>query len=207
MYIVFEGIVGTGKSTQIKKLSKYLQDLYPDKEVVMTREPGGTEISETIRHVVQGEKFEEEMEPICEAYLYASSRAQSLRFVVKPVLERGGLVISDRSVFSSLSNQAYGRELGFEKVYNINKEAVGDYWPDITIYLKLPISVGLGRTHDESGDKFERLSADFYERVEEGYSAMSEKQEFKDKWITVDAQGSEDEVFEKIITSLKPFLK
>ncbi|MFC1756205.1 dTMP kinase [Patescibacteria group bacterium] len=206
MYIVFEGVVGTGKSTQIKKLHKYLQEKYPEKEVVLTREPGGTEVSETIRNVVQGKAFDEEMEPVCEAYLYASSRAQSLRTVVKPVLDKGGVVVSDRSVFSSLSNQAYGRELGFDKVYSINKEAVGEFWPDIVIYLSLPIDVGLGRVFDEGGDKFEKLGTDFYKKVEKGYKAMSQKSEFKDKWVSVDASGSEEEVFEKMIKALEPLL-
>jgi len=203
MYIVFEGVVGTGESTQIKKLLEYLKHKYSDREVVITREPGGTEISETIRSVVQGKEFDEDMEPICEAYLYAASRAQSLRTVVKPVLENGGIVISDRSVFSSLSNQAFGRELGFEEVYDINKKAVGDFWPDMILYLDLPIEVGLGRVFDEGGDKFERLGTDFYEKVKEGYELMSNKSEFKDKWVSVDASGSEDEVFNKIVKAVE----
>lgn len=83
MYIIFEGIIGTGKTTQSKRLFEYLKEQYKDKEVIWTREPGGTEVSDEIRKVVQGTDFEEHMDPICEAYLYASSRAQSLRTVVK----------------------------------------------------------------------------------------------------------------------------
>ena len=85
MYIAFEGIVGTGKSTQSKKLYDFLKEQYPSKEVIWTREPGGTEIAQKIRECVQGTEYGEEMGPVCEAYLYAASRAQALRTVVKPV--------------------------------------------------------------------------------------------------------------------------
>ncbi|KKU11155.1 MAG: Thymidylate kinase [Parcubacteria group bacterium GW2011_GWB1_46_8] len=90
MYIVFEGIVGTGKTTQSKRLFEYLKDRCLDKKIIWTREPGGTKISDAIRTIVQGTAFEENMEPICEICLYAASRAQSLRTVVKPVLDEGG---------------------------------------------------------------------------------------------------------------------
>jgi len=205
MYIVFEGVVGTGKSTQIKKLHKYLESKFPDKEVIVTREPGGTEISEAIRNVVLGTSFEEEMEPVCEACLFAASRAQGLRKIVKPVLDKGGIVLADRSVMSSLSNQAYGRELGFEKVYSINKEAVAEFWPDIILYLDMPIDNGMKRTFDPGGDKFEKLDKEFYKKVEKGYKEMSQLPEFKDKWVSVDASGTEEEVFNKLLAALEPF--
>ncbi len=105
MYIVLEGVVGTGKTTQAKKLHTYFQALYPEKEVIIVREPGGTEIAETIRNVVQAQLFTEKMHPLTDAYLYASSRAQSLHSLVKPVLDNGGVVIADRSFGSSLAYQ------------------------------------------------------------------------------------------------------
>ncbi|MEI7477210.1 MAG: hypothetical protein WCJ81_01350 [bacterium] len=88
MYIVLEGIVGTGKSTQAKRLVAYFKERYPDREVIHVREPGSTPIAEDIRHLAQGKEFAETMDPICEAYLYAAARAQLLYTVVKPARDR-----------------------------------------------------------------------------------------------------------------------
>jgi len=205
MYIIFEGIAGTGKSTQANKLFSYLQEKL-DQEVVLTREPGGTEISETIRKVVQGMEFKEEMEPICEAYLYAASRAQALRKIVKPVLEHGGVVVADRSFLTSLAYQAFGRELGFDRVYSINKEAISGIMPDLIVYLELDIEKSLERSFDKEGDKFERLGEDFYKRVSDGYEFVSRHPDFKDKWITIDASGTVDEVYNNLLQNLEPRL-
>ena len=211
MYIVFEGVVGIGKSTQSKKLTEYLKKKHKGREVLLTREPGGTEIADTIRNVVQGIEFDEEMEHICEAYLYAASRAQSLRSVVKPVLDKGGIVVADRSFLSSLTNQAFGRELGFDKVYNINKEAIEEVMPDVIIYLEYDIDKGMERAFDKQGDKFERMDKDvyklFYGRVSDGYDFVSTHPDFSDTWINVDATGTVDEVFAKILEGLEPYFE
>ena len=206
MYIAFEGIIGTGKSTQVKRLHSYLQEKYPKREILITREPGGTPVAEAIRKVVQGQEFTEGMELICEAYLYAAARAQSLRKLVKPILDRGGVVISDRSVFSSLTNQAFGRKLGYQKVLNINREAVGNIWPDIVIFLDLPVKAGMSRSFDKAGDKFEKLGQSFYQRVARGYEEVSKHRRLKSKWLRVDASGKPDEVFGRIIKVLEPIL-
>lgn len=211
MYFVFEGIVGTGKSTQASKLADYLQKEFPNRKVILTREPGGTEIAETIRNVVQGIEFAEEMEHLCEAYLYAASRAQSLRKIVKPVLDSEGIVISDRSFLSSLTNQAFGRELGFETVYNLNKEAIKGFFPDLIFYLELDIKEGMERSYDHQGDKFERMTEEFYmpfyKRVSDGYEFISDHPDFKDKFVRIDASGSEDEVFDEIVKFTNQFLQ
>jgi len=207
MYIVFEGIVGTGKSTQSEKLTEYLKKKHKGREVILTREPGGTEIADTIRNVVQGIDFDEEMHHICEAYLYAASRAQSLRSVVKPVLDKGGIVVADRSFLSSLTNQAFGRELGFDKVYSINKQAIEEVMPDVIIYLDYDIDKGMKRVFDKKGDKFERMGEDvyksFYDRVSKGYEFASAHPDFSDVWLTIDATGTVDEVFDKVLKGLE----
>ena len=106
MYIVLEGVVGTGKSTQAKKLADYLSTQYPDREIILTREPGGTEIAEAIRILVQATEFKsEEMSPLTDIYLYASARAQLIESLIKPALNRNAIVISDRSFCSSLTIQ------------------------------------------------------------------------------------------------------
>jgi dTMP kinase len=202
MYIVFEGIVGTGKSSHSKRYADYLKKKYPNKKVIWTREPGGSEIADTIRKVVQESKFEEEMEPICEAYLYAASRAQTLRSVVSPVLKKGGIVVSDRSFLTSLTNQAFGRRLGIDTVMKINSLAIADCIPDKIVYLNLPIKIGLQRAFDKEGDKFESLGEEFYNRVLKGYKKIQKLEMFKKRWVNVNTLEDPEETFNSIVTAI-----
>jgi dTMP kinase len=205
MYIVFEGIVGTGKSTQSKLLLDYLKSISKNKEVILTREPGGTEISEQIRKLVQGSKYSEKMDYACESYLYAASRAQSLRAIVRPILEKGGTIISDRSFISSLAYQGFARKLGLQKVLDINKVAIDGFIPDIIFYLKLDIESGLKRTFDKDGDKFESKDIDFFKEIEKGYAEISKLKMFEGKWFNIEAFGTKNEVFERIKKILHTF--
>ena len=198
IYLILEGVVGTGKTTQANNLLIYLKQKYPNKEVILTREPGGTEISETIRKLVQGTKFDEDMVPECEAYLYAASRAQSLRKIVMPVLEKGGIVISDRSFISSLAYQGFTRKLGIDKVLEINKIAIEKTEPDLILFFILDPEIGLSRTFDKKGDKFESENIEFFKQIEQGYSGVSKLPNFEKKWFNIDARGSESEVFNRI---------
>ncbi|KKS33018.1 MAG: Thymidylate kinase [Candidatus Amesbacteria bacterium GW2011_GWA2_42_12] len=188
-YIAFEGIVGCGKTTQSQILAEKLG-------AVWTKEPGGDEISDAIRKVVQGTVYAEEMDPVCEQYLYAASRAQILRKVIKPVLDKRGIVVADRSVFTSMTYQGFGRNLGIERVLKINKEAVGDVWPDLVIWLDTDLDTALARTRDASGDKFESMDKSFFEKVREGYVEVTKR--FPKLVKKVDGNGS-IEVVEKRI--------
>ncbi len=169
LYGAFEGIVGCGKTTQSKLLHDRLRDLYPEREVIWTREPGGSEIADAIRKVVQGTEFAEDMDPVCEQYLYAASRAHTLRKVVKPVLDRGGIVVADRSVFTSVSFQGFGRGLGPELVLKINEAAVDGLLPDRVLFINTGIDMCLGRKGDLAGDKFEAMGHEFFSKAIEGY--------------------------------------
>lgn len=200
-YIVFEGVVGTGKSTQSKQLQAYLANRFPDRQVIWTREPGGSEIAEAIRTVVQGTPFTETMNPICEAYLYAAARAQSLRTVVAPILEAGGIVVADRSFLTSVAWQGFGRELGFDTIWKINQAAIGDFLPDTVFYLDLDPTLSLARTFDAGGDKFETLPPAFFTRCREGYEFLNHHSDFASRWRQIDASGSREEVFARILTS------
>ena len=112
MYIVLEGIVGSGKSTQSKRLVTYFTSLFPEKEILLVREPGSTPIAEDIRHLAQKKEWADEvMHPLTNAYLYAAARAQLLHTIVKPALESGKIVISDRSFLSSLAQQGFAQGL------------------------------------------------------------------------------------------------
>lgn len=205
IYIDFEGIVGSGKTTQSKLLVKKLQEKFPQKKVIWTREPGGTEIAEAVRKLVQGSKFSEEMEGVCEAYLYAAARAHSLRKVVKPVLAKNGIVVADRSFFSSVTFQGSGRGLGWRRVLDINKEAVKNLWPDLVIFLDLKITEGLKRVADHGGDKFEHMGRDFFNKVRRGYLQLL--REYPRTFVKIDASGSVDEVAERILGVVKRKLK
>jgi dTMP kinase len=198
VYIVFEGVVGTGKTTQSKRLVEELQQRFPDREVVWTREPGGGEIAEAIRALVQATPFTETMDPICEAYLYASARAQSLRTVVAPVIARQGIVISDRSFLSSIAWQGFGRGLGVDTILQINQVAITEHVPDIIIELDLDPVEGMKRTFDARGDKFETMPIEFFQECVKGYRILSDHSSFKDRWHRIDATGTRDEVFQRI---------
>lgn len=203
MYIVFEGVVGVGKTTQSKMLVERLRQVFPDRQIVWTREPGGSEIADTIRNVVQGQKFSEEMDPLCEMYLYAASRAHTLRTVVKPVLDVGGIVVADRSVFTSVSWQGYGRALGAEAVLRVNAEAVQGILPDVVLYLAGDIDESLKRTFDAGGDKFEAFPREFFHACARGYEALAHDDRFAELWETLPSEGTKEEVHERIVTALK----
>ena len=207
MYIVFEGIVGTGKTTQSKLLAAWLKEQLPHRQVLWTREPGGTEISDVVRSVVQGTSFNETMHPLCEAYLYAASRAQSLRSVVKPCLDSGGIVVADRSFITSLVYQGHACGIGINTAWGINSFAVGDVVPDLVIYLDLPVNVALARAKDQAGDKWEKLGIDFFTNVETGYKIGAKLPQLAGvRWINVSAEGTPEQVFERVVFAIKPFL-
>ncbi len=201
MYIVFEGVVGTGKTTQSKLLVAYLKARFPEREIVWTREPGGSEIAEAIRTLVQGTPFQEQMDPVCETYLFAAARAQSLRSVVAPVLERGGIVVADRSFLTSVAWQGFGHQLGFDAIWRINEPAVGQYLPDAVVYLDLDPAVAMARTFDAAGDKFEKFPPEFFARCRLGYEYLGRHDRFSTRWHTVNAEGSKDEVFGRILST------
>jgi len=204
-YIVFEGIVGSGKSTQSRRLYDYLVGRIEGIPIILTREPGGSEIADTIRKIVQATQFTESMHPVCEAYLYAASRAQTLHGVVRPVLKSGGIVISDRSFISSLAFQGFGRRLGKTAILEINAIAVRNFVPNIVIYLDVKPEVGLARIGDQTGDKFEREAVPFFERVRRGYLEISRMPDFQNKWITIDGEQTEPGVFAQILNKIESF--
>ncbi len=181
--------MGCGKTTQSRILAEKLG-------AVWTKEPGGDEISDEVRRVVQGMKFEIEMDAVCEQYLYAASRAQTLRRVVKPVLDKAGIVVADRSVFTSMAYQGFGRGLGIERVLKINEEAVDGIWPDLVIWLDTDLETALARTRDQSGDKFERMDKKFFEKVRKGYVEVAKR--FPKLVKKVDGNGTIEEVEKRV---------
>ena len=168
-FITFEGIDGSGKSTQIDLLNKWL--LEQGCEVITTREPGGTNIGEKIREIIL-DPSHEEMDDITEAYLYASSRAQLVREVILPSVASGKIVICDRFLDSSIAYQGYGREMG-NQVKLINSVAVESCIPDLTFYLRVEPDDGQERINDRKLDRIELEGAKFRQRTFDGYENIA----------------------------------
>ena len=180
-FISFEGGDGSGKSTQIQILREFLEERGYD--VILTREPGGTPISEKIRSIIL-DKANSEMDDMTEALLYAAARAQLVSQIIRPALEEGKVVICDRFVDSSMAYQAYARGLG-DSVKTINAFAVGDCMPDLTILLKVNPQVGSSRIGNRERDRIELASSDFHEKVYEGYLQLEKL--YPERIVGIDA--------------------
>ena len=198
-FITLEGCEGVGKSRQIKFLEDYLKK--NSIEYYLTREPGGTPVSEQIRNVILDGK-NVSMTDECEALLYAAARVQLLKENVKPRLDRGELVLCDRYIDSSFAYQGYGRGLGVEFVEKINDYAIKNFMPDYTLFLNLPPELAFKRKGGaDKSDRLELSGIEFHNKVYEGYLALAEK--YKDRFIVIDASGEKEETHAKIIKALK----
>ncbi|MGM0548472.1 MAG: dTMP kinase [Bacillota bacterium] len=178
-FITFEGIEGSGKTTQINRLADYLRK--NEHDVLISREPGGTELGQKIRKILLDPHFDT-MDYKTEILLYAADRAQHVKEKIKPALKAGKIVISDRFVDSNLAYQAAGRGLDYEQVYQINNWVIGSTWPDLTFILDIDIKKGLERARklsfDQAGDRLEREVDDFHQRVREAYLEMAGAERF-----------------------------
>lgn len=194
IFISMEGPDGSGKSTQIELLKNYLSE--KGKECIITREPGGTRISEAVREIILNKEYKE-MDYMTELLLYTSARAQLVSEVILPALEEGKCVISDRFVDSSAVYQGIARGLGVETVYEINKYATRGRFPDKTFLLDLPAEVGIARKKNQAElDRLESEKIDFHIKVAEGYRQMAERD--SDRIIRLDATESVEVIHSKI---------
>ena len=202
IFISVEGPDGAGKSTQIERLKEYLaQKGY---EVLITREPGGTVISEAVRGVLLNPEYKE-MKPETELLLYAAARAQLVGEVIGPAEDAGKAVISDRFVDSSVVYQGIARELGVETVYEVNRPAIGEYMPDVTFLLDLPAEVGIARKKDQAElDRMEQESLDFHRKVAEGYRTLAKRDPERIK--TIDATLPVDTICDMIKDKVQALL-
>lgn len=195
LFITFEGPDGCGKTSIINLIKEYYKD---NKKIIFTREPGGTEISEKIRELILSND-NENMSPRTEALLYSASRAQHIDELVRPNLEKGNVVISDRFVLSSLAYQGGGRELGVENVKKINDFAIDGVNPDLIIFFYVdPLTTLKRKSLSENADRLELSGDDFHSRVYDTYMELLD--ELKDEKVLrkVDATKSMEEVFENV---------
>lgn len=205
LFVVFEGGEGTGKTTAIDSIYEWIKE--QGIECVKTREPGGIKIAEEIRQVILN-KDNTTMDGRTEALLYAAARRQHLVEKVIPALERGAVVLCDRFIDSSLAYQGYARNLGIEEVMSINKFAIDEYMPDISILFDLDPRVGLERININKDREVNRLDLekiDFHEKVREGYNTVYNAN--KDRIIKINAKKSKEDVLIDIKDILSPILE
>lgn len=204
--ISFEGSEGSGKTTQIARLAAHLQKA--GREVVTVREPGGTEIGEQIRNIIVHNSKGDEMCAETELLLFAAARAQLVREVIAPSLLRGAVVLSDRFLDSSTVYQGIARNLAADPVAQINRFAVGDVMPDVTIVIDVPPEVSLARVKQRASDlpdRMERENIDFYKKVRDGYLVLAKG--MSERFIVVDGTKSEDAIEKKIWTEIQSRLR
>jgi dTMP kinase len=200
--ISFEGSEGSGKSTQISRLAAHLQKT--GREVVSTREPGGTEIGEQIRNIIVHNSKGDEMCAETELLLFTAARAQVVREVIAPALVRGAVVLSDRYLDSSTVYQGIGRNLAADPVSQINRFAVGNVMPDLTLVIDVPTEIGLARIRQRASDlpdRMERENIDFYKKIREGYLLLA--QGMPDRVVVIDGTLSQDAIERKIWAVVK----
>ena len=202
LFITLEGPDGSGKSTIAKLLKKYIEDL--GYKCVLTREPGGTDISEKIRNLLL-DNGNVEMTDKTEALLYAAARAQHTEEKIKPLLNQGVIVISDRYVLSSLAYQGHSRGLGIDEVMNINKFAMGKVYPDCTLFFDVDPEIALSRKFiNREGDRLENEGGDFHKKTYEGYKKAIQ---MYDKNINViDADGTINETLNQCVDKINVLL-
>ena len=201
IFITFEGPEGSGKTTIISMLSEALKDT---NELMVTREPGGIPISEKVRDILLAN--ENDMDGRTEALLFAAARRQHLVEKVVPALDDGKIVLCDRFIDSSLAYQGYARNLGIDEIMQINKFAIEDHMPDLTIYLKLSPEIGLKRIQDNKRDsnRLDKETLQFHKDVVLGYNKLSET--FPNRIKVVDADQNIEDVFKDTYSIIEKYM-
>ncbi|NDJ86765.1 MAG: dTMP kinase [Chloroflexi bacterium] len=206
MFISFEGLDGSGKTTQLHLLVDHLEA--NGYRTVVTREPGGTVIGDKIRDILH-DLNHTEMDPRTELLLYTASRAQLVAQIIRPALEAGAIVLSDRFADSTLAYQGYGHGLDLDTLGFILGFATSGLKPDVTVYLDIDPKAGLERRLQgaRNGEEWNRLDAqkiDFHQRVYEGYQALIAAE--PDRWLVIDATDSIEAVQFEIQRRLVPYM-
>lgn len=198
IFITFEGIEGSGKTTQAKLLSERLKK---DGHMVLhTYEPGDSKLGRKIRDILLDSTLK--INPLVELFLYLADRAQHFEEKIKPHIDAGFIVICDRFTDSTLAYQGYGRGISIELIKKLNKILLDDFIPDLTVLLDLPVQYGLQRNQRiKKADRFEMEDIDFHNKVREGYLKIAEAE--PERFIILDATESSHKVAEKIYRKVK----
>jgi dTMP kinase len=194
-YLAFEGIDGSGKSSLIRSLSEILTSQHIDNKIV--REPGGTKVGEGIRELLLSHEYD--VDALTEALLFCSQRSQLVTEIIKPEINKGTKILSDRSAYSSVAYQGVGRGLGYETIYQLNDIAVNSYWPEKVVLLDIDPTISLSR--QRVADRIGSDKVDFFKKVREGYLKLAE--EFENNFLIINAEEDLSDNLQKICTWLK----
>lgn len=203
VFITFEGVEGSGKTTQMNVLQARI--IRMNMPVITTREPGGTRIGQEIRHILLNPAFKE-MHPMTETILYAADRAQHFHELIRPALEQGQVVICDRFVDSSLAYQGVARRIGMEGVQNLNEWITEDLYPDLTILLEIPFEIGLERLlkRKRGRDRMESQPEAFHEQVQEAYKTLAKF--FTNRFVVIKGDDKPEKVHQLVWQAVQPHL-
>ncbi|MFP3024667.1 MAG: dTMP kinase [Wolbachia sp.] len=196
MFITFEGIDGSGKTTQSELLANYFKQIHGENNVVLTREPGGTDFAEKIR----GSLLKDNIDPISELLLFTSMRYEHMKELILPALKEGKTVICDRFIDSTIAYQGYGLGVDLSLIRDLHK-LVEIKYPDITFILDIDVQVGLSRAKDKN--KYEEMDVDFYNKVREGFQEIAKKEPKRCSVITKIETKSDNHVQNEIIDIAK----
>ena len=209
LFVTLEGGEGAGKSLQVAALASCL--VSSGRTVCRTREPGGTALGERLRDIALGLASDGEnlgLDPLSETLLFIAARAELVAAVIAPALSRGEIVICDRFTDSTLAYQGFGRGIPLDTIERLNEIATRPsaegLRPDLTVLLDLPAADGLARAGKDGGDRFERETLDFHERVRAGYRTLAERE--PERWLVIDASQPSESVTEQIWRRLEPML-
>ncbi len=194
--IVFEGVEGGGKTTQMQRIQVWLQGL-TDAPVVMTREPGGTLLGQELRRLLLEYQGEEPIQDRAELLMYAADRAQHVEGFLKPLLYQGTLILCDRYTDSTIAYQGYGRGLDLSLIEQLNQIATQGLESDLTLWLDVDVELGLARTRNRGKiDRMEQANLEFHQRVQQGFQRLAKTD--PERIITIDGTLNVDQVTEKI---------
>jgi dTMP kinase len=208
MFITFEGPEGSGKTTQIQRIAAWLRE--QGRTCVVTKEPGGTPISDRIRAIVL-DSTTVGLDAWTEVLLYSASRRQHVVEVIRPALQRGELVLCDRYTDATIAYQGYGRLIDLGRLETLNAWATDRLAPDVTLLFDIDEETGLERAHARNArmtvdeGRFEAEDLRFHRRVREGYLAIATAE--PNRFAKIDAQGTIDEVFDRTLAVLKERLR
>jgi dTMP kinase len=209
--VVFEGVEGCGKTTQVKRSQVWLTQFLAQSNVsnpapLLTREPGGTEMGQSIRQLLLNPAVTEPMQDRTELLLYAADRAQHVEGFLRPHLQSGALILCDRYTDSTIAYQGYGRGLDRILIDQLNHIATSGLQSDLTLWLDVDVEIGLARAKKRGEvDRIEQATLAFHQRVQQGFAQLH--QDYPDRIVRIEASGTEDQVWQNILSALTPRLK